>query len=84
MLQYLLLLVVAFFAYQWKGWPAALGVVVAYIVIVALYRMSRAKADKQAAIQVLRTPLSDAEKIHVSEIKERNQRLEERRSKFPS
>ena len=54
MLQYLLLLVVAFFAYQWKGWPAALGVVVAYIVIVALYRMSRAQAAKQRAEEELR------------------------------
>jgi hypothetical protein len=79
-LQFIALLVAAYLAYRWLGWPAALAVVVAYFAIGYFYRMWRANVDRQAAVQVLRTPLSDAEKIHMDLMKERDQRMSERQA----
>lgn len=80
MLQFIALLIAAGAAYYYLGWPWALAVVVAYFAIGYFYRMWRANADRQAAVQVLRTPLSDAEKIHMDLMKERDQRMAERQA----
>ena len=80
MLQFIALLIAAGVAYYYFKWPAALAVVVAYLAIGDFYRMWRAEADRQAAGQVPRTPLSDAEEIHMDLMEERDQRMAERQA----
>lgn len=79
-MQYILLAVLAYLGYRFYSWWGVLAVVVAYIVITVVYRMARANADKRAAVQIVGTPLSDAEKAHLSLMKERDQRMAERQA----
>ena len=78
MLQYLLLIVLAYLGYRYFSWPGAAVVVVAWFGLGFLYRTVQARASRDAAVQVISKPLSDSEKQHLSDMRERDQRMAER------
>lgn len=78
MLQYLLLVVLAYLAYRYFSWTGAAIVVVAWFALGYLYSVLRARASTKAAVQVISAPLSDDEKHHMSEMRERDRRMAER------
>ncbi len=81
MLQWIVVLVVAYCAYRWAGgWPVAAGVIVLYVIGSYLYRKSREHSERVKAALIVSMPLSDAEKIHMESMQERNQRLAQRQS----
>lgn len=81
MLQFIALAAVAFCAYRWLGgWPTAAGVVVIYFLVMYVYRSSRERSQRVNAALIVGTPLSDAEKAHLGEMRERDQRMSERQS----
>jgi hypothetical protein len=80
LLQWILVLVVAYFAFRWAGWPAAAGVIVLYLIGSYLYRKSREHSDRVTGALIVSMPLSDSEKIHMESMQERNQRLAQRQS----
>lgn len=80
MLQWILVIVVAYFAFRWLGWPAAAGTVVLYLIGSYLYRKSREHSERVKGALIVSMPLSDSEKIHMESMQERNQRLAQRQS----
>ena len=78
MLQYILLILVAYLAYRYFGWTGAAIVIVAWFVLGYLYRWMQARSSTNAAVQVISNPLSDAEKLHLNVTRERDQRMAER------
>jgi hypothetical protein len=80
LLQWLLVLVVAYFAFRWLGWPAAAGVIVLYLIGSYLYRKSREHSERVKGALIVSMPLSAEEKIHMETMRDRNQRLADRQS----
>jgi hypothetical protein len=79
LLQWILLLAVAYAAYRWLGgWPEAAGVVALYLVGSYWYRSSRAHSERVKGALIISAPLSDSEKAHMGAIAERNERMAQR------
>jgi hypothetical protein len=79
-LQWIVVLVVAYFAYRYLGWPAAAGTVVIYLLGSYLYRSSREASERVKGALIISTPLSAEEKAHMGDMAERNQRMAQRQS----
>ena len=78
MLQYILLILIAYVGYRYFGWTGAAVVVVAWFALGYIYRTMQARASTNKAVQVISNPLSDAEKLHLNVMRERDQRMAER------
>lgn len=81
MFQWVLVLIVAYMAFRWAGWPAAAATVVVYLIASYIYRKSREHSDRVKGALIVSMPLSADEKIHMEAIGDRNQRLAQRREK---
>jgi len=79
-LQYILLILVAYLGYRYFSWTGAAVVVVAWFVLGYVYRATQSRASTNAAVQVISNPLSDDEKLHMNVMRERDQRMAERES----
>jgi len=78
LLQYLALAVLAIFGFHFFSWPGAALVVVVWFGLSYIYRSRQSQTSTDAAVAVISQPLSDAEKQHLSDVRDRDQRMTER------
>jgi uncharacterized membrane-anchored protein YitT (DUF2179 family) len=78
MLQYILLIVLAYLGYRYFNWQGAVAVVVLWFVLGYVYRMLQARASTRAAVQVISSPLSADEKLQMNVQHDHNQKMAER------
>jgi len=82
-LQWVLVLVVAYLAYHYLGgqdWLAAGGVILIYLLASWWFRVSRERSNRLKGAEIVGRPLSDSEKVHFGDMSERNDRLAERQT----
>jgi hypothetical protein len=80
-LQFIALAAAAYCAYRWLGgWPAAAGIVGIYFLVMYMYRSSRERSQRVNAALIVATPLSDAEKAHLGQMRERDERMADRQA----
>ena len=81
MLLFLIFLVAAYFGYRWFGWTGVGGAGVLFVVaylLQSVFRTSRERSERVKGALLVGTPLSESEKLHMSNMKERDQRMAER------
>ena len=83
MLLFLIFLVAGYFGYHYFGWTGVGGAAALYLVsflILAMLRTSRERSDRVKGALLVGTPMSDSEKLHMSVMRERDQRMSDRES----
>ena len=83
MLLFLIFLVAGYFGYRWFGWTGVGGAGVLFLAAYvgqSLYRKAREHSNRVKGALLVGTPLSDSEKLHMSNMRERDSRMADRQT----
>jgi hypothetical protein len=82
MLRIIVLLIVAYFAYRYVGWPGPVGVIAAYAILVVVLNAINANRARHQTHHMLGQKLSDDEKAHLASVREHQQVMHDHKAQF--